>query len=247
MRATAIAAVVAVLLAAVRAGAQQQPSQPGWPQPVDNHRTFGSGVLNQNEWRTGSGSGAYRWDGEAWYGNDWNRIWVKSEGSLNATAGTFDEAQVQGLFSRAVTRFFDVQGGMRYDMGPGPSRAWLAAGIEGLAPLYWNVGLSAFVSDAGHAAARFEGYDNLTLTQRLFLQPQFELNAYTKPDPARAIGSGLSDIDTGVRLRYEVRRQLAPYIGLIYQSALGSTADGARRAHRPVSRFQFTAGIRLWR
>lgn len=247
MRATAVAAGVAALVAAARAGAQQQPVQPGWPQPVDNNRSFGTGGLNQNEWRTGRGSSTYRWDGEAWYGNDWNRVWIKSEGSLNTTAGIFDEAQVQGLVSRTATRFFDVQGGVRYDMSPGPSRAWLAAGIEGLAPLYWNVGLSAFVSDAGHAAARLEGYDNLTLTQRVFLQPQFEINAYTKPDPARAIGSGLSDIDAGVRLRYEIRRQLAPYVGLTYQSSLGSTADFARRADKPVSRFRLTAGVRVWR
>ncbi|MDE3152829.1 MAG: copper resistance protein B [Gemmatimonadota bacterium] len=247
MRLIAIAAGTLALVAAASAGAQQQPSQPGWPQPVDNNRLFGTAVLNQNEWRTSGGSDAYRWDGEGWYGDDWNRIRLKSEGNLMAASGHFGEAQVQALYSRAATRYFDIQGGVRYDMAPGPARGWLALGIEGLAPMYWNVGASVFLSDAGHAAGRFEGYYNLPLTQRLFLQPQFELNAYTKADPSRDVGSGVSDLDAGLRLRYEIRRQVAPYVGLTYESAFAGTADIARQARTPVSRLRFTAGVRLWR
>jgi copper resistance protein B len=245
-KASAVALLVAIALLPAVADAQQQPTQPGWPQPVDNERTFGTGILNQNEWRAGNGSGTYRWDGEAWYGGDLNRAWLKTEGDLDAANGTFGEAEVQGLYSRAIGPYFDLQEGVRWNLQPGPSRGWAAVGVEGLAPLYWNVGVFGFLSDGGRAAARLEAFYNLPLTQRLFLQPQFEVNAYTKTDASSGVGSGLSDLDSGLRLRYEIRRQLAPYVGITYESTFGAAAAMARRAGTPVSRLRLTAGVRLW-
>ncbi|MHB8811725.1 MAG: copper resistance protein B [Steroidobacteraceae bacterium] len=222
--------------------AQQQPAEPGWPQPVENDRSFGYALLNQNELRVGS-STSYRWDGEGWYGGDLDRLWVKSEGSVDTSDGTRGEAEVQGLYSRAVSPFFNVQGGMRYDFDPA-SRGWAALGVEGFAPLNWEIGAFAFLSSGGHLGARFEGDYDLYLTQRLVLQPQFELNAYSRPDRAARIGTGLTDGDFGLRLRYELRREFAPYIGLTYEARYGATADLARAAGFSVSEVRFVAGIR---
>lgn len=232
------------LLLPVLAHAQQQPSEPGWPQPVENDRSFGYAALNQNELRVGSPD-SYRWEGEGWYGDDFNRLWLKSEGSTDTSSGGADEAEVQGLYSRAVSAFFNLQGGVRYDFDP-TSRGWAAFGIEGLAPLNWDIEAFAFVSSGGHLGARFAGYYDLYLTQRLILQPQFELNGYSRPDRAAMLGTGLADGDFGLRLRYELRREFAPYIGVTYQARFGATAEMARAAALSAGDLRFAAGIRVW-
>lgn len=228
--------------APVAAFAQQQPAEPGWPQPVENDQSFGYAILKQNELRVGSPT-SYRWEGEGWYGGDLNRLWVKSEGSVDTSSGTTDEAEVQGLYSRAVSAFFNLQGGVRYDFDP-TSRGWAALGVEGLAPLNWEIGAFVFASSGGHLGARLEGDYDLYLTQRLVLQPQFELNAYSRPDPAARIGTGLTDADFGLRLRYELRREIAPYIGVTYEAKYGATADIARAAGLSAGEARFVAGIR---
>lgn len=240
----AIAALALLTILPLAAQAQQQPAEPGWPQPVENDRSLGYALLNQNELRVGS-STSYRWDGEGWYGGDFDRLWIKSEGSVDTADGTREEAEVQGLYSRAVSAFFNLQGGMRCDFDPA-SRGWAALGVEGLAPLNWEIGTFAFASSGGHLGARFEGYYDLYLTQRLVFQPQFELNAYTRPDRAARIGTGLTDGDFGLRLRYELRREVAPYIGITYEARYGATADMARAAGFSVGEIRFVAGIRAW-
>ncbi|MDE2051610.1 MAG: copper resistance protein B [Gammaproteobacteria bacterium] len=232
------------ILLPMAAYAQQQPSEPGWPQPVQNDPSFGYAILNQNELRVGTPD-AYRWEGEAWYGNDFNRLWMKSEGSVDTSNGTAGEAEVQGLYSRAVSAFFNLQGGVRYDFDPS-ARGWAALGFEGLAPLNWEIDAFAFVSGGGHLGARFEGYYDIYLTQRLVLQPQFELNAYSRPDRAARAGTGLTDADFGLRLRYELRRELAPYIGVTYETRYGATADMAHAAGIATNEVRFVAGIRAW-
>ena len=235
--------VVAALLPMASYG-QQRPAEPGWPQPVDNERMFGYAMLNQNELRAGSTT-SYRWDGEGWYGGDLSRLWIKSEGSLATSRGTLEEAEVQGLYSRAVSAFFDLQAGIRYDFDP-TSRGWAALGVEGLAPLNWQVGAFVFAGDGGRIGARVEGYYDLHLTQRLVLEPQFELNAYSHADRGARTGSGLSDGDFGLRLRYEIRRQFAPYVGVTYEAKYGTAADLARSAKEPTSELRLIAGIRAW-
>lgn len=226
--------------------AQQQPTQSAWPQPVHNDLNFGYAALNQNEWRTGNGDSTYRWEGEGWYGGNLNRAWFKSEGNLNTDTGALDEAETQALYSRAISRFFNLQAGARYNFDPVPSRGWATFGIEGLAPLYWEIGLYGFVSDSGHYSARLEGSYDLYITQRLVLQPQFELNFYTKSDPRSGIGAGLSDLDSGLRLRYEIRRQFAPYVGMTYEKKYGQSAHFARTEGGAVEELRFVAGIRVW-
>ncbi|HEX4024891.1 MAG TPA: copper resistance protein B [Steroidobacteraceae bacterium] len=231
-------------LLAIGAEAQQQPTQAGWPQPVHNDPLLGYAVVNQNELRTGDGSSTYRWDAEGWYGDNLNSAWVKTEGNLDTGTSALDEAEAQLLYSRAVSTFFDLQAGVREDFAPGPARSWGAVGIEGLAPLYWNIGAFAFVSDSEHLGARLEGYYDLLLTQRLILQPQFELNVYSRNDPRREIGAGFSDLDTGLRLRYEIRRELAPYIGVTYENRYGHTAALTRGQGAPIEQVRLALGIR---
>ena len=239
-----MAALASALILPIAAQAQQQPTEPGWPQPVQNNRSFGYAILNQNEFRVGNPD-AYRWEGEGWYGNDFNRLWLKSEGSIDTSSGTADEAQVQGLYSRTMTAFFNLQGGVRYDFEPA-SRGWAALGVEGLAPLNWEIGAFVFASSGGRLAARLEGSYDLYLTQRLVLQPQFELNAYSRADRPGRIGTGLTDGDFGLRLRYELRREFAPYIGVTYEARYGETAAMARAAGLSTGDVRFVAGIRAW-
>jgi len=228
----------------VIAPAQQQPTEPGWPQPVDNQERFAYAILNQNEIRTGDGEATYRWDGEGWWGDDVNRAWIKSEGSLNTDTGLLEEGEAQLLYSHAVSPFFNLQAGVREEFEPSPSRSWAALGVEGLAPLYWDIGATLFVSDAGNAGGRLEGYYDLLLTQRLMLQPQFELNLFSAADTPHP--AAYSNFDTGLRLRYEIRRQFAPYVGVTYENAYGDGARFLHLEHVPVELLRLVAGVRLW-
>jgi copper resistance protein B len=245
MKRFVIQLMLALLLPAV-ANAGQQPTKPGWPQPVENNRAFGYVTLDQNELRVGEGQSLYRWDGEGWYGDNLNRAWFKTEGSLGLDSGTFDEAEVQALYSRAISPFFNLQAGVRYDFNPTPSRVYGVIGVEGLAPMFIETTAAIFIGDGGHYAARLEAYYDLWLTQRLVLQPQVEANFYSASERDRGIGSGFSDIDTGLRLRYEIRRKIAPYIGVTYQGKFGQTADFARAKGESVGQVRFVVGLRVW-
>lgn len=239
-----MAGVTVAALLPVPLAAQQQPTQPEWPQPMSGDQPMGYAILNQNELRIGNGT-SYRWEGEGWYGGTLDRLWVKSEGNLDTSSDALGEAEVQGLYSHAATAYFNLQAGVRYDFAPN-SRGWLALGVEGLAPLNWEIGAFAFASGGGHLGARVEGYYDLYLTQRLVLQPQFELDAYSRADRAARIGAGLSNGDFGLRLRYELRRELAPYIGVTYEARYGATAALARSAGVSNSEVRFVAGVRAW-
>ena len=156
------------------------------------------------------------------------------------------DSQQQFLYSRAVTTYFDLQGGLRSDLDSRPTRNWAAFGIQGLAPYFFDLELTGFVSGQGHLAAKLQGSYDLLITQRLILQPQIELNIYSKADPARLTGPGFSDIDTGLRLRYEFSRQFAPYIGVVYEGKFGQTANFVRQAGESTGDVRFVFGIRAW-
>ena len=243
MKAFAIALVASLLPVAAFA---QQPTEPGWPNAMNNNPLLGYAILNQNELRTGNGATTYRWDGEGWYGGNINRAWFTSEGNLDTRIGALDDTEVQALYSRAISPFFDLQAGGRYDFGNMPGQGWAVIGVEGLAPFFFELGAHAFISSNGHLAARIDGSYDLYVTQRLVLQPQIEINFYSKRDVRRGTGSGLSDIDTGLRLRYEITREFAPYIGVVYEGKYGGTADLARAAGERTDAVRFTFGIRLW-
>ena len=136
--------------------------------------------------------------------------------------------------------------GGRYDLDSLPGRGWGALGIEGLAPLFFRVAATGYVSGDGHFAAKLEGSYDLLLTQRLILQPQIEMNFYTKDDPARDIGSGLAEIDAGLRLRYEITRKVAPYVGVTYNGKYGATANFVQANGGATNEVRFAFGLRTW-
>ncbi|MXV45167.1 copper resistance protein B [Saccharibacter sp. 17.LH.SD] len=216
----------------------------GGVKPEMDQNTWFHGVLDEFEGRYQSGGrSSLRWDGEAWYGTDYNRLWLKTEGTM--TRGKVSDGAQELLYSRAISSYFNMQGGVRLDLDSGPTRAWGAFGVEGLALYQFEVQATGYFSDRG-VAARFEGSYDILLTNRLILQPQIELNLYSRADPRRQVGAGLSDIDTGLRLRYEVWRKFAPYIAVTYDSPLTQARKIARRQRERASMARFTFGIRSW-
>jgi copper resistance protein B len=218
--------------------------EPGAMQPVMDQGIFAHAIFNQLEGRWNGSNPEFRWDGQGWIGTDYDKLWIKSEGTLSK--GALDDGQQQFLYGRAVTTYFDLQGGLRSDLDSRPTRNWAAFGIQGLAPYFFDLDVTGFVSGEGHLAAKLEASYDLLLTQRLILQPQIELNLYSKADRARLVGAGFSDIDTGLRLRYEFSRKFAPYIGVVYQGKFGQTANFARQAGESTSDVRFAFGIRVW-
>jgi copper resistance protein B len=218
-----------------------------WDAPVMDNRVYTHVMFNQLEGRSSGQGNALRWDGEAWIGTDMNRLWIKSEGYLKGD--TMSDGDHEVLYDRPIPRmrYFDAQVGVREDLDSGPNRTWGAVGIEGLAPHFFEFEPTLYFSDGGNVAGRVEGSYDLLLTQRLIAQPEFELNFYNKSDPARGNGSGLSDLDSGVRIRYDIRRKFAPYVGFAYMAKYGETATFARQAGQTVVSPTFVFGLRVWR
>jgi copper resistance protein B len=184
------------------------------------------------------------WDAEGWYGGDIDKLWLRSEGERSA--GRLEDGSAEALWYHTLSTYWGSQLGVRHDLGEGPSRSWAAYGIEGLAPYWFELQATAYVGAAGRTAARLQADYDLRFTQRLVLQPELELNAYGKSDPARRIGRGISDVSFGLRLRYEITRQFAPYLGVNWIRRTGISAGYARDDHQPVLDRQIVAGLRLW-
>ncbi len=201
-------------------------------------------ILDQLETRDAGGDNTLAWDGEAWLGKDLRKIWFKTDGER--TAGSTDGAELQFLYSKAIARYWDFQLGVRHDFEPSPSRSWAAIGFKGLAPYFFDIDAAAFIGESGRAALRFEAEYELLFTQRLILTPDIEINIYGQNDPDVGIGSGLSDIEAGLRLRYEIRREFAPYIGINWSRLFGNTEDFARIAGKDTSEAQLVIGLRAW-
>ena len=170
--------------------------------------------------------------------------WLKTEGMR--LDGALQDARAELLWDRSFSPWWSAQAGARGDFGNGPSRGWLALCVEGLAPYFFEVEATAYVGDAGRTAARFRTEYELLFTQRLILQSELEVNAYGKDDPERQIGAGFSDLQLGFRLRYEIHRELAPYLGVAWLRRLGKTAELVRDSGQDPSVFQVLAGIRFW-
>ena len=202
-------------------------------------------MFNLAEVQVRQGRDAYRWDGEAWFGGDINRLTIKSEGEGVFRQGV-ESAEVQALYSRAIGPYFNLQAGIRHDIQPSPSRTYATIGFEGLAP-YWFEGEGAvFLSDKGDVLGRLEGYYDQRLTQRLVLQPRVEFNLAAQDVPQNRIGSGLVDAELGLRLRYEITRQFAPYVGVSYEAKTWRTADYARADGEDPTTTSLVAGVRIW-
>lgn len=213
--------------------------------PVMDSGIFAHVLLDQFEGRTDGSRTNMRWDGQGWLGTDNDKLWIKSEGFVRSD-GKVDDGRHEFLYDRAITTYFDLQGGIRTDLDSHRTRNWAAFGFQGLAPLFFDLEATGYVSDQGHFAGRLQASYDLLITQRLILQPEIELNLYSKADPARLVGAGVSDIDTGLRLRYELSRKFAPYIGVAYEGKFGQTAAFARTAGESRSAVRFVFGARTW-
>lgn len=184
------------------------------------------------------------WEGQAWIGTDLDKLWLRSEGER---AGSHTEAaDVEVLYGRAFARWWDVVAGVRHDFKPGASQDFAAIGVMGVAPYKYEVEATAYIGQSGQTAARIEVEYETLLTNRLILQPLVELNFYGQNDERRGIGSGLSTAEAGLRLRYEIARQFAPYMGVVREWSFGHTADFRRDEGEDTNDTRFVAGVRIW-
>lgn len=212
-------------------------------------RAMGGGTLStimadRLEAGFGKGPDHYAWDLQAWHGGDIDKLWLKSEGE-GGFGQTAERAGIQALWSHAIGPFFDLQLGARYDIEPA-STGHLVLGVQGLAPYMFEVDAAAFLSHRGDLTGRIEAEYDQRLTQRLILQPRAELELAAQDVPEARIGSGLSRIGLGLRLRYEIVREFAPYIGLSYEAATGRTADMARADGEDPDGLRLLMGVRAW-
>lgn len=211
---------------------------------ADEH-LFGSVLVDRLEWTHGDTGNAAAYETQAWFGGTYNRLVVKAEGEVEK--GGVHEARTELLWGHAIGTYWDTQLGYRNDAGQGrPPRHWLAMGIQGLAPYWFELDATAYVGTEGRTALRLAAEYELLLTQRWILQPRIEANLYGKNDPATGVGSGLSNGTVGIRLRYEISRQFAPYIGVERRQTFGNTADMVRASGGRSGETRFVAGIRAW-
>ena len=211
---------------------------------MSDEHNFGALLVDRLERVVTDNGDSTTYDAQAWFGRDYDRLVLKAEGDI--ARGRLQEARTEVLWGHAVATFWDTQLGARYDSGVGPDRGWLAFGVQGLAPYWFNVDATAYAGNSGRTALRVGVEYELLLTQKLILQPRIELNLYGKRDAAREIGRGLSDASAGLRLRYEFTRQFAPYVGVEWARKFGGTADFVRAAGEDTQDTRLVAGLRFW-
>jgi copper resistance protein B len=202
-------------------------------------------LIDQLEARIRNGRDGYAWDGEAWYGGAIDRLWIKTEGE-GIFGGGAERAEVQALWSRAIDPWFNLQAGIRYDFRPDPERGYLVLGMEGLAPYWFELDGALFLSTKGDLSARLEAENDQRITHRLILQPRVEFSLSLQDVPALRTGSGLSTAEAGLRLRYEIVPEFAPYVGVHYERAFGDTARFRRSAGEDAGGWTFLLGVRTW-
>ena len=244
-------AIAALLLGAGPAFAEnpRTGAPEDWPEPMPEMIHWYL-LADQLEYRLNDGDDLVRWDAEGWLGGDTHRVWLKSEGEVRTTGPSGGDAEIQLLYGYNFAPFWDFQIGARQDFlfgsGPDRERTFAAIGVEGLAPYWFELSPTLFVSDDGDVSARLTGTYDVLLTQRLIAQPRVELNVAAQDAEKFGIERGFNDIELGLRLRYEIRREFAPYVGVNWLRKLGNTADLARREGEDASVVGFVAGLRIW-
>ncbi|TGY88202.1 copper resistance protein B [Marinicauda algicola] len=198
------------------------------------------------EYQSNDGAPLLVWDAQGWYGGDLNRIWVKTEGEHSLEEDSIEGFEIEALYSRAITPYFDLQAGLRQDFDPDFATTYAVVGLQGLAPYWFEVDGAAYLSEDGDLTAGFEAEYELLLTQRLILQPRAELAFAAQDVPELGLGSGLTSAEAGARLRYEIDRQFAPYLGVSWHEKFGETADFARLEGEDTHSVSFVLGLRLW-
>lgn len=222
-------------------------NQENWPSPVKDNQIFWLLLLEELEYRVNDADSSFNWDAHGWIGNDYRRLWLKTDGEVNTEDGEGD-AEVQLLYSQLVWSFWEWQAGVRYDQifgSESDGRAFAVFGLQGLAPYFFEVDAALFVSEDGDISARLSVEYELLLTQRLVLQPEFEVNVAAQEVEEFEIGTGFNDIELEMRLRYEFSRRFAPYIGISWERKFAGTADFAREEGESVDEVKFVGGFRF--
>ncbi len=201
---------------------------------MDDRKKFALVSFDRLEWQESSGDGQFAWDAAAWYGGDVYKLWLESEGERSD--GSTDDSRTELGWDRIISPWWSLRLGARHDAGTGPTRDWLGFGVAGLAPGFFEIEASVYLGEDGRSALRLSAQRDYLLTQRLVLQPEAELAAYGRDDPERHLDAGLSDLKLGLRLRYEIRREFAPYIGVRWVGDFAEDTD----------EFRWLAGIRAW-
>ena len=219
-----------------------------FPQGLDGHAVHDRPInwfvlFDQLEWQGGD-SGSFNLENTSWIGGDINRLWIRAEAESDNDA--VEAADVHALWGRSFSRWWDFVAGVRQDFRPGDPQTWAAFGIQGLAPYWFEIEATGYLGAGGRTHGRIEAEYDLLLTNRLVLQPLGGLELYGKSDPERGIGSGLSSIEAGLRLRYEIRREFAPYFGITWDRKLFGTADFARDNGEQVGAARLAFGVRTW-
>lgn len=244
-------------------GMSMAPTEPKTPMPaitdadrlaafpkVDAHAMHGESAINSmllidqlEMWNASPGAGL-AWDAVAWVGSDINRLWLRTEGEY--VDSSLESAELEVLFGHSIAPWWDLVSGIRHDFKPGQSQDFFALGVMGLTPYKFESDITLYLGESGQTAARIQFEYETLFTNRLILQPKLELNFYGKDDPQRDIGSGLSNSSLGLRLRYEITRQFAPYVGLSWDKTFGQTADYLRSEGESTAGWNLVAGVRIW-
>lgn len=194
----------------------------------------------------GDGADTYSWGAQGWTGGDINRFWWKTEGE-GEIDGKLHEVEVQALYSRAIAPFWDVQAGVRQDFRPdGEDATHLTVGVQGVAPYWFEMGAAAFLSTEGDLTARIEAEYDQRITQKWILQPAIEMALSAGDIPELEIGSGLTSVTAGLRLRYEIRKEFAPYVGVEWSRSMGETADYAKARGQDPEDTRLVVGVKAW-
>lgn len=210
---------------------------------MDDAAAYSLVAVDRLEWRNADRGDALYWEAQAFYGNDDDKAWFRYEGSYHDSEY---EASGEVLWDRLFSRWWSTQVGLRHDVARGPSRTWLGFGMQGLAPHWFEVTAMLYVGESARTAASLSAEHDVRLAQRWILQPALEITAYGKDDRDNALGAGLAKMELSLRLRYEIRREIAPYIGVSWRRLHGRTADWARLAGEDAEELQALAGLRMW-
>lgn len=206
-------------------------------------------LFDQLEYAPGPSERPISLEAISWIGGDYNRLWLRAEGEQSTLEGE-GEVEIEALYGRLITPFFDAVAGVRLDThwgGDPQTRGFLAVGLQGLVPYMFEVEPTLYVSHEGDVSAEFSASYTFLFTQRLVLEPELEVSAAVQEVPEWSVGSGINDLGLGLRLRYEIRRKFAPYVGYSWNWMFGETADFARAAGEDPSTGAFVFGIRIWR